>query len=470
MVVAPAGAGKSLGVAGWLQRSVREVDALWLTGARSATREALGSALETAQPGPAGSPRLVVVDDAQELDPDCLRLLDDRLTDDPLSLRVLLLTRGDLGLSRPVPELLGHLTVLRGDVLRLGDREATALVAQHAPGAAPTVREAIVELAGGWCAALVLAARATAAGPAADVVRRCAEPRLADLVAGEVFTALTVEERHLLLCASTEPLLTADVARHLTDDPRAGDVLVRLESTGLLVTRVPAGGPDPQEPDAAQDRFRVHPLLLEVARHRLAQGGDEADRARGTVLRATRLDVAHGGTTAAFRRLLALGEQDDAAALLAGAGPRLLAAPDRYVDAYVRRAGQTVERHPGTWSTIAFSRWSAGDLESGRHWADRVLRQASAAPGSVPELQVASVRLHRSRSGAEPVADAVRAARALVDGPAARSSGTPTCRWSCWSSARPRTGWVSWPAPSSTSASACWSAARRTSWPSRRRR
>ena len=51
VVVAPAGAGKSLGVAGWLQRSVREVDALWLTGARSTTRDALESALETAQRG-----------------------------------------------------------------------------------------------------------------------------------------------------------------------------------------------------------------------------------------------------------------------------------------------------------------------------------------------------------------------------------------------------------------------------------
>ena len=104
----------------------------------------------------------------------------------------------------------------------------------------------------------MLAARATAAGPATDVVRRRAEPRLAELVAGEVFTDLTDEERHLLLCASTEPVLTADVAGHLTDDPRAADVLVRLESTGLLVTRVPAGGPGPRRspgpPAAARGR------------------------------------------------------------------------------------------------------------------------------------------------------------------------------------------------------------------------
>ena len=67
----------------------------------------------------------------------------------------------------------------------------------------------------------------------------------------------------------------------------------------------------------------------------------------------------------------------------------------------------------------------AGDLEAGRHWADRVLRRAAAEPGSVPDLQVASVRLHRSRSGAEPVAEAVLAARPLVDGARSRSSQDP---------------------------------------------
>ena len=54
-----------------------------------------------------------------------------------------------------------------------------------------------------------------------------------------------------------------------------------------------------------------------------------------------------------------------------------------------------------------------------------MLRQAAAEPGAVPDLQVASVRLHRSRSGAEPVAEAVRVARTLVDGSRSGSSQDP---------------------------------------------
>ena len=46
-------------------------------------------------------------------------------------MRLLLASRWDLPLTRLVPELLGHLTVLRGDLLRIDEAEATALVTPH---------------------------------------------------------------------------------------------------------------------------------------------------------------------------------------------------------------------------------------------------------------------------------------------------------------------------------------------------
>ena len=78
------------------------------------------------------------------------------------------LTRWDLALSRLVAELLGQLTVVRGDVLRLDAEETAQLVAEHARTDSAAVCEAIASRSQGWCAAVVLAARA---------VRRRTEPK-----------------------------------------------------------------------------------------------------------------------------------------------------------------------------------------------------------------------------------------------------------------------------------------------------
>ena len=82
-----------------------------------------------------GPPALVVVDDAHLLPATAVRVLDARLGAAPDRLRVVLLTRWDLGLSKLVPQLLGHLTVIRGDALRLTDAETGELVRVHVPDA-----------------------------------------------------------------------------------------------------------------------------------------------------------------------------------------------------------------------------------------------------------------------------------------------------------------------------------------------
>ncbi|WP_235734540.1 ATP-binding protein [Nocardioides alcanivorans] len=111
VVVAPSGAGKTLGVAGWLgQREPTRhhwVDAASSGGAREFVEA-------TAAPDAGGVPPYVVVDDAHLLSAEALRHLDDRLNNAPETLRLLLISRWDLPLTRLVPELLGHYTSLRG--------------------------------------------------------------------------------------------------------------------------------------------------------------------------------------------------------------------------------------------------------------------------------------------------------------------------------------------------------------------
>ena len=134
LLVGPMGAGKSLGVSGWLhERGPR--DALWVQGHAALGPETLQRylldvrAARTSGPArrrPEGDQaaarprrRLVVIDDAHLLPPAAIGLLDDRLSSDPQSLRILLLSRWDLPITRLGPQLLGHFTVLRGDLLRL---------------------------------------------------------------------------------------------------------------------------------------------------------------------------------------------------------------------------------------------------------------------------------------------------------------------------------------------------------------
>ncbi|WP_159083596.1 helix-turn-helix transcriptional regulator [Nocardioides terrigena] len=398
VLVAPAGAGKTLGVAGWLATTTPLADPIWYAASATSTVAQVEEVLSRAAGTPDSPPRLLVVDDAHLLSAACVRLVAERLDADPEQLRILLMTRWDLAIPRLVPELLGHMTVLRGDVLRLSREESAWLALQHAGATRGDVLEAIVERAGGWCAALVLAARASAAmQPGDDVAAmfRTSGGTVADLVAGEVFVGLRPQERHLLLCVSGETDLTEETARHLTRDPRAGEALSSLESTGLLVSKVSAVAGVP----GGEERYRIHPLLSEVVRRRLVAGGVDVQRATATVLRATWSDLAGGHTADAMRRLLVLGRYDDAGAVLAEHGARLvMAGEDECVDAFLRAAGPAIDEHPASWGLIARSRWAAGDADAGRHWADRLLRHEKTHPGTVSALEYHSILLHRSRS------------------------------------------------------------------------
>ena len=210
-------------------------------------------------------------------------------------MRLLLLARWDLPITRLGPELLGHFSVLRGGLLRLDDAESAQLIAGHARTTDPEVARLVAHRARGWCAAVVLAARslATAADPRAAAERLGTDGApLVDRVADEVFASLTPRERHLLLCVSTEETVSAATAAHLSGDPRAAETLADLETTGLLVSRLPggAGTSSRAEPrdlvEDADGRYRIHPLLAEVVRRRIAAGG--VDVAAGARDRAAR--------------------------------------------------------------------------------------------------------------------------------------------------------------------------------------
>jgi LuxR family transcriptional regulator, maltose regulon positive regulatory protein len=426
LLVAPVGAGKTLGVSGWLRRTGRSAeDTIWIHADSTWTPRRMAPLLDSAAhdgPGSTG-PGLVVVDDAHKLPPSTLHLIDERLNDAPLEMRLLLLSRWDLPLTKLLPELLGHSTTLRGELLRMDRAESARLVIEHARTEDPAVLRAVFERAQGWCALVVLTARAiaTAPDPLAAADRYAAGgASVADQVASEVFSALQPRERHLLLCLAGEEIVSTTTARHLSHDSRAEDVLSALETTGLLVSRLPPeqeyapGHSAPIEaPIEAPARYRIHPLMTEVTRRRLVAGGVDVARARANVVRAVRLDLARGERARAVPRLVAVNELDEAASVVATEGLSLATQGlGSIIRDFAARHPEAVEANPGCWFSIALERWIYSDIPAATHWMDRLLEVERS--GDPTSAQTACIRLMRARLGLEPIAAAVGQARRVV--------------------------------------------------------
>ena len=410
LLVGPMGSGKSLGVSGWLE-SRGDEDAQWIAADAGWEPARVQEALLAAQDPEAPAPRLVVVDDAHLLPLASVRLIDERLNEAPESLRVLLVSRWDLPITRLGAELLGHFTVLRGELLRLDERDSATLVAEHARTDSVEVARAVTEHTQGWCAAVVLTARSLAAtrDPLVAARRlRDQESPVADAVAAEVFASLPAQDRHLLLCVANEEIVSVDTARHLTGDPEAAATLAELETTGLMVTRVGDGATD------GLARYRIHPLLAEVVRRRIAAGGEDVERARSAVLRAVRLDAARGDSSRAFRRLLGLNHPEAAAQVLAADAPELIAHDGgAAVRTFVRQHPVVVEDHPDAWFAVCAERWFDDDIPQALHWMDKLVQLP---PEQRARLvgEIACVQLMRARLGLEPLEESVTAAELVL--------------------------------------------------------
>ncbi|MEI7057369.1 LuxR C-terminal-related transcriptional regulator [Nocardioides sp. CCNWLW239] len=397
LLIAPAGAGKTLGVAGWLRQQNDDGPPRpqrWVDADDNLGPDQLSSLLdETAH----GVPPRIVIDDAHLLPAATHRMLNDRLNDDPDSMRLVLISRWDLPFTRLVPELLGNFSIVRGNVLHLSDTEAETLIIEHSRTRSRQVIDGITRQARGWCAAVVLAARSVHASPPGWADEAAFEEGtigLGDRVASEVFASLSSRARHLLLCTSAESIVTARTAAHLTQDPSAGETLADLESTGLLVTRAV-----PLVTHAeAEDAYRIHPLLAEVVRRRLVAGGVDVVRARSTVVRAVRIDRTRGETLSALRRLEAVGAYEEMTVVLAEDGVRMVMRGDgERLNPFARNLLEHVETTPRTWFALAIEHWLDGEVPESEHWLDKCL----AEPAAMSAEELACIGLMRARLGLE---------------------------------------------------------------------
>lgn len=345
LLVAPAGAGKSVLMAEW----ARGHDPCWLSLSDAhndafVTAQDLASAVHevhdtfdptiarlaasggsrlgatfvdalAAELAEVPAPVLLVLDDLHQVtDGEVLDDLGRLLLGLPGNVRAVASSRWDLPLGLGRMRLQGDLVELRSTDLAFEPDEAAAML-ERASGRAitPTQAKALVDRTEGWAAGLQLAALSLANADDVDVFidRFAGDDRLvADYLTGEVLRDLDDRTRSFLLRTSVLAWLTPQLCAAVTDEADAPFILHTLSDRGYFLTRT---GP--------AERFRYHQLFADLLRFQLAVEDPTAEaqcRRRAATWLLDHHELASG-----VEQLLAAGEHREAFEVLDTHGHRL---------------------------------------------------------------------------------------------------------------------------------------------------
>lgn len=293
MVCAPAGYGKTLLLAEWVETEGRQ-DKAWVTldGDDNDANQFWAAVLtaicacevvptdsrlrELVPPADSDSASFVaelvdaldalpgrlalVLDDVQEVvDPTTLHGIAALIRHQPANLRLVLSSRSDPPLPLARLHMQGGLVEIRANRLRFSEEDADALLRNAGVELDRDQVRRLVAQTDGWAAALRLAARSLRTAPdrnafLTDFANN--DRSVSDYLAGEVLTRLTDEVREFLwvvsVCDEVAPALAAELSGR--DD--AGVVLDSLESESSFVMGV----------DTGRQWYRIHPLMRSYLR------------------------------------------------------------------------------------------------------------------------------------------------------------------------------------------------------------
>jgi LuxR family maltose regulon positive regulatory protein len=309
---------------------------------------------------PLGKPIILIVDGVHDVQAaDALHTLNLLLRHLPPRLRVVLATRFPPPLILPRLKLEGRLREIGPDELAFSVDEARLLYANEGIRMTEMGLGVVMERTEGWAAALRLAAIfvADAVRPMEHITAFSGEDRMvADYLRAEILSRQPEDIQRFMLSTCVCRTFTADLAAVLCGQENAGQVLDRLEHTGVLV----------RDQDGW---YRYHPLLRSYLRLELGRRGlSIQQRQHGA---AAGWFIAHRDPLRAMEHAIAAGDDDLATRLVAKAGLEQIL---KGHSGRLRLVIETIPSHVLSRPSVALVA-AAAALDVGDVWAaDRWLR------------------------------------------------------------------------------------------------
>jgi LuxR family maltose regulon positive regulatory protein len=207
-------------------------------------------------------PFLLVLDDAQELRPRAIAVLDSLLEETPPGSQVVLATRTDPDLLLSRRRVAGDLIELRADDLALDLEETRALAEAHDAQLSDSTLTLIHEQTEGWPAGITLAIRSVDGADADEILGGGIEGGrrdIGDYLFDTVLARETEERRTFLLATSVLNRMTASLCDTIREAVDSTDVLRELERSNSFVIPL----------DDHRGWYRYHQLFGEFLRTEL---------------------------------------------------------------------------------------------------------------------------------------------------------------------------------------------------------
>lgn len=358
-------------------------------------------------------PTILVLDGVHDVQsPESVRSLNNLLRHLPATLRVVLATRFAPPLILPRLKLEGRLQEIGPEQLAFTTDEARLLYASEGIQLTETELGMLMERTEGWAAGLRLAAivLASSTRAAEHITDFTGDDRVvADYLTGEVFARQPEDVQQFMLSTSICGTFTTGLAKALSRQENAGQILDRLEHDSIVSS------------DRRQARrwYRYHPLLRSYLRAELGRRRLSAEHQLHRTAAAWFLSS--GDPSRAMAHGIAAEDTELVTRLIATYGPEQILKGNT---AQLRRILDTAPAHivarPSVGLVAAAAALDLGDVLA----ADQLLRRLDNAGRPLrTERQRAlhaTVRLHRSRTHGD-----VRSAFGALRGTRAGHTGDP---------------------------------------------
>lgn len=176
--------------------------------------------------------------------------------------RVLLVSRGDPPASLARLRANRTLSLVGWEELRLTREETASIASRRRPGLPAESLNALYARTQGWAAGLVLMLEHAKAGSLAEPPDLSTRKLVFDYLAGEIFQKSDERTQRFLLHTSYLPQMTTEIARELTDDAGAGEVLAELHRNNYFVS-LRETQPEPV--------YQYHPMLRDFLQARAGE-------------------------------------------------------------------------------------------------------------------------------------------------------------------------------------------------------